>query len=256
MVWGTDHTISTSNTDLDLANIGADAEERNEEDLTVLHIALRGGHAKIANHLFELYPPDDDEYAAIYRSPETGSNFQLALESKEPEMVWLVFDKHLYTEEEMDQAWGVVNSKAFRSNISATRKYNEIVNLFKTLGKSSQSRRPRPTVTVEGGRSHTASPLSAASEYAQTPPSTFPSANSPRPFRGQHDRRGSYRPHNDQHRPSSPAVEPGSAQAGSSPQDGQKQQSSNYRGRGRGRGRGQSRGRGRGRGRGDAPVAA
>lgn len=235
--------------------------------MSAFHIALRGGYPKIANHFFETYPPKDDDHAAIYTSPDSRSNIHLALDAKEPEMVWMVLDKHLYTKEEMDQAWEVVNSKAFKSTISPTSKYDEFVNLFKTFGdytaaepesppngKFQQSRRPRPSVTVEDARSHTASPVSAASENPQTPLSASSVPNGSRPFRGQHHRRGSYRPHQHQ-QPSSPVIQQGSPQPGDSSQDGQ-HQSANYRGRGRGRGRGQYRGRGRGRGRGEAPVAA
>ncbi|KAI0748076.1 hypothetical protein C8Q80DRAFT_1170004 [Daedaleopsis nitida] len=272
--------IASNNGDLDLVqwldSHSAEPDERNGEDMTAFHIALKRGHAKIVTHFFEAYPPKDADHAAIYRSPEPRSNIQLALDSKEPAMVWAVLDKRLHDKQEMDEAWKVVTSKSFKSSIPDPSKYDEFVNLFKTFGnystaataspsppppsesdtysnhgKSQQSRRPRPTVTVEDDQSYSSSPVS---ETPPTPLSTASSMNNPHPRRGQYQHRRSYRPHYNHHQPSSPVADRSSPLAGNSHQSGQ--QPHNYRGRGRGRGRGQFRGRGRGRGRGEAPVAA
>ncbi|PIL23961.1 hypothetical protein GSI_13712 [Ganoderma sinense ZZ0214-1] len=278
--------IAARNGDLDLVEClgkySADPEERDCEDMTAFHVALRSGHAKIINYFFENYPPNGGEYEDIYRSPDSKSNLYLALDTKEPEMVWLVLDKNICTEEERDAAWEIVKGKTFKSSISSADKYTEFVNLFGTYGgyslkrpelKSESSpipefanlsmesshangfglpqqngnRRPRPTVQVDSHRSHTASPV----ENPQTPMSAA-STNSPRGYRGQPNRRGSFRPHQSfqgqQAAPSSP-VDQGTYQQDGAP--GQ-QQFSGYRGRGRGRG--QYRGRARGRGRGQPPV--
>ncbi len=253
--------------------------------MTAFHVALHSGHAKIVNYFFENYPPKDGEYEDIYRSPESKSNLHLALDTKEPEIVWLVLDKELFSQEERDAVWEIVKGKKFKSGISPADKYIEFINLFGTYGgysldspapelesspipefatlsmESAQAngrapqqngnRRPRPTVQVDSHRSHTASPVSAFFENPQTPMSaTFTSGTSG--FRGQHNRRGSFRPHQpfqgQQPAPSSP-IDQGTYQQDRAP--GQ-QQFNDYRGRGRGRG--QYRGRGRGRGRGQPPV--
>nr|VWO98860.1 Autophagy-related protein 2 [Ganoderma boninense] len=197
-------------------------------------------------------------------------------------MVWLVLDKNVCTEEERDAAWEIVKGKKFKSSISPTDKYTEFVNLFGTYGRYSLephepeaeispipelanlsmeslytngfgvpqqngNRRPRPTVHVDSRRSHTASPV----ENPQTPVSAA-TTSSPRSHRGQHNRRGSFRPNQSfqgqQPAPSSP-VDQGTYRQDAAPDQ---QQSNGYRGRGRGRG--QHRGRGRGRGRGQPPM--
>ena len=195
--------------------------------MTAFHVALHGGHAKIVNHFFENYPPKGGEYEDIYRCPESKSNVRLALDTKEPEMVWLVLDKNICTEEERDAAWEIVKGNKFKSSISPADKYSEFVNLFGTYGgyslespgpgpesspipdlatlsmesshingvgafQSNGNRRPHPTVQVDSRRSHTASPVSATFENIQTPTSA---TSSPRGYRGQHNRRGSFRPH-------------------------------------------------------------
>ncbi|TBU50732.1 DnaJ domain-containing protein [Dichomitus squalens] len=288
--------IAAKNGDVDLVewldSHSAEPEERNGEGMTAFHIALQGGNAKIVNHFFENYSPKDGDHEGIYHSPESKSNLHLALDSKEPEVVWLVLEKKLYTKEERDAAWDIVQSKKFKSSISPTDKHVEFVNLFATYGgysldkpvpapesssvtepvsSSPQSPRvnsggvrrqngrpPRPIVRVDDSRSHTASPVSAVSEHPQTPQSAT-STNSQRGFRGQHYHRGSYRPHQQFHGhksdPASP-IDPGTYQ-----QDGAPGQQAFNGHRGRGRGRGQLRGRGRGRGRGEpsvqsAPAAA
>lgn len=251
--------------------------------MTAFHIALCGAYAKIVSHFFESYPPKEGEYENIYRSPESKSNLRLALDTREPEMVWLVLDKKVYTDEERDAAWGIVKDKKFKSSISPADKYIEFVNLFGTYGghslhklvpepesspivefatfsmhtnnlngpQQNGKRRPLPpAVQTDSGRSHTASPIP---ENVQTPVSATP-ASSPRGYRGQHNPRGSFRPHQQfqKQRPasSSPVDQSAYRQDGTLGQ----QQHDDYRGRGRGRG--QYRGRDRGRGRGEPPVHA
>lgn len=252
---------------------GAEPDERDGKDLTAFHVALVNQRSAVIRNLFESYPPDDEDYEAIYRSPEAKSNLGIALDTREPEMVWAVLDKHLYSSTEMDEAWKSLNTRAYKSSVSPGAKYDELVNLFVTYGKydpssvsasveepapsppaqprqqnGNQSRRPRPTVTVEDTRSEAASPVS---EHSRTPSSASPSNFSgPRPSRGRGNRGKPFQPRpQQQSSPASPNVDQGSSP---SPVDGAPQP-----GRGRGRGRGQYRGRGgRGRGRGQAARSA
>ncbi|KAI0374846.1 hypothetical protein BV20DRAFT_935224 [Pilatotrama ljubarskyi] len=272
--------IAAKNGDLDLVqwldSHSAEPEERDGNDMTAFHVALQNRHPAVVRHFFETYPPDDEDYAAIYRAPSATSNLRLALDTKEPEMVWMVLDKRLHTKEEMDEAWEALTGPTFGRD----GKYDEFVNLFATYGDYSPPsaasggqraqtngsgqqkqngklpRQQRPTVTVEDDRSTASSPVS---ENPATPSSASSSfSQGPRPSRGRGNRGRPYqpRPQHQQSHPSSPSVEQPAPQS-PAPQAGeqqQQQQSSGYRGRGRGRGRGQFRGRGRGRG--QAPAGA
>ncbi|KAI0780983.1 hypothetical protein BD413DRAFT_608186 [Trametes elegans] len=287
--------IAAKNGDVDLvewlAAHSADPEDRDGEDLTAFHVALRNAHPHVVRHFFEAYPPDDEDYAAIYRAPKGKSNLRLALDTREPEMVWMVLDKHLHSKEDMDEAWVILNTSGYKGKLSPVTNFEELVNLFTTFGhytplkaepkspspteergqpqtngrsqrqkNRKQPRKQRPTVTVEASHSGTASPIS---ENPPTPSSTSPSATpGPRPFRGRGNRGKSYQPRSPQQF-SQPGPNVDQRTSGSPvsdvpqpPQGGAAPGDSGYRGRGRGRGRGQYyRGRGRGRGRGQAPTA-
>ncbi|KAI0362046.1 hypothetical protein OH77DRAFT_1584536 [Trametes cingulata] len=261
----------------------AEPEERDGSDLTAFHVALANKHAAVVRHFFETYAPEDGDYAAVYRAPAGRSNVRIALETREPEMVWMVLEKRLCTEEEMDDAWAELTGAGFARDA----KWDEFVNLFTTYGdyerpaassadqqtqtnrggqqgkqkqqqqpqqNGKQPRQQRPTVTVEDARSAASSPVS---ETPATPSSASPSSAGPRPSRGRGNRGRPYQPrpqhHNQQSsQPSSPTVEQPAPQSPASQsgeqQHQQQQQFNGHRGRGRGRGRGMYRGRGRGRG--------
>ncbi|KAI0637017.1 hypothetical protein C8Q77DRAFT_1095585 [Trametes polyzona] len=244
----------------------ADPEERDGQDMTAFHVALVNKRPAVIQHLFESYPPGDEDYEAVYRRPENKSNISLALDTREPELVWMVLDKRLHTKEEMDKAWDTMNKPTFKSSVSPLGKFDELVNLFVTYGKyepsivqapldeptpspppqakGKRANRPHPTVTVENVRTQSASPIS---EQPQTPSSASPTGT--RPSRGRGNRGRPYQPRPQQKSyPPSPNVEQSAnpLPMNESPQG--------DRPRGRGRGRGQYRGRGRGRGRGQAPA--
>ncbi|KAI8998675.1 hypothetical protein BD414DRAFT_129948 [Trametes punicea] len=230
--------IAAKNGDLDLVqwlgSHGAEPEERNREDMTAFHVALRNRHAAVVLHFFETYPPDDEDYAAIYRTPPSKSNLGLALDTREPELVWMVLEKRLHSKEEMDQAWVALNTPAFKGRVSPQSKFDELVNLFTSFGdyaplapepdthstpaeepaspatgaqangsrsqrqqrqhNGEQPHRPRPTVRVGDFRSSTASPMS---EQPQTPSSASPvssSGHGPRPYRGRGHRGRPFQP--------------------------------------------------------------
>ena len=251
--------------------------------MTAFHEAIKAKHMKIVAHFFENYPPSDEDHASIYRSPRGSSNLRLALDTKEPEIVWRMLDKQLFTRGEIDEAWTFVTCKTFQSKLASQDKYEELVNLLTSFGgfslpeqnvndsKAEASppastspskpngypRRPEPTVNVNDLRSHTTSPVSAASESIPTPTSATQSNNSVPRVRGRHPHRGSFRPfyqHQGAPSPASPDVEPMPSPKVASFNDGPPPHSPNYRGRGRG-GRGHFRGRGRGRGRGGPPAS-
>ncbi|KAI0670426.1 hypothetical protein C8Q78DRAFT_1079393 [Trametes maxima] len=271
-----------------LGSHSAEAEERDGQDRTAFHVALQNKHAAVARYFFENYPPDDEDYDTIYRAPEGKSNLRIALDTHEPEIVWTVLDKHLHTQEEMGAAWGFLNTNAFRKSV-APAKFDEFVNLFGSFGgyrpsglrsgntvaeertraplvqgngssqqqlNGKQTRRPKPTITVEDERSTASSPVS---EHLPTPSSASPSpgGGAPRPYRGRGNRGRPFQPRpQQQSAPSSPGIEhlasmtPSNVSGEGNPGV---QQFPGSRGRGRGRGRGQYRGRGRGRG--QVPVA-
>ncbi|OSD01559.1 hypothetical protein PYCCODRAFT_484974 [Trametes coccinea BRFM310] len=237
--------IAAKNGDTDmiqwLGSHGADAEERDSQDMTAFHVALTNKHPAVVLHFFENHPPDDEDCEAIYRAPEGKSNLGLALESREPEIVWMILDKRLHTKEEMDEAWAALNAPAFKSSVSPQSKFDELVNLFATFGnytpvapveeptpepapqtqagsagserKAQEQRqrggkppcRLRPTVKVEEARSSTASPTSSGPpQTPQTPFSASASPDAPRPYRGRGGRGRPFqpRPQNQQQKPS------------------------------------------------------
>ncbi|KAI9064390.1 hypothetical protein FKP32DRAFT_1591807 [Trametes sanguinea] len=226
--------IAAKNGDTDmvqwLGSHGADADERDSKDMTAFHVALTNKHPAVVLHFFENHPPNDEDYEAIYRAPEGKSNLGLALNTREPEMVWLILDKNLHTKEEMDDAWDALNTREFKSSVSPQSKFDELVNLFVTFGNytlaapveeptpdpapqvqksGSDERRPqeqrqrggkpprraRPTVQVEEARSSTASPTSSGPpQTPQTPFAASPSSNAPRPYRGRGGRGRPFQP--------------------------------------------------------------
>ncbi|KAF8163466.1 hypothetical protein B0H34DRAFT_695572 [Crassisporium funariophilum] len=122
--------IATSNGDSELVKWldthGADPEERNSEGFTAFHLSLKQGHVKIVNHFLETYPPEDSDSDLIYDHTECSNLLSLSLESREPEVVWLVLDRKLATSQEISEAWtwatsenGIRVSNGLNSGVSA-----------------------------------------------------------------------------------------------------------------------------------------
>jgi hypothetical protein len=127
------------NTAVNIDFLGADAEERNMEGLTAFHIALKHGHTSALKHFFDTYPPKEPEFKSIYKLNGSNTLLGLALESYEPEVVWMILDQGLANTQDIAKVWSRVapsSEKAPTSNKSTKRRENmeEIRNLLMTFG--------------------------------------------------------------------------------------------------------------------------
>ncbi|KAJ3530392.1 hypothetical protein NMY22_g8590 [Coprinellus aureogranulatus] len=132
--------IAAKRGDLDLiewlGSHGADMEEKDSQGLTVLHTALKIGQVAISKYIFENYPPDDAE--ALYDPPKGSSLLALALQSKEPELAWLILDNKLASPVDIEKAWQQMTSSNAKSSSEAkfreSDKYSDILQLLKKYG--------------------------------------------------------------------------------------------------------------------------
>jgi len=73
--------------------------------MTAFHLALQRGQLTIVNHFLSEYPPHHSDSSAIYDSSECSDLLSLALESREPELVWIILDNKLVSRQELTKAW-------------------------------------------------------------------------------------------------------------------------------------------------------
>ncbi|TFY81037.1 hypothetical protein EWM64_g2975 [Hericium alpestre] len=103
---------------------GADTEEINSNGLMAVHLALQGGHIPTIKYFLEAYPPRDSE--SVWEAPPSKSLLRLALDSTEPETVWLILENKLASKADMNNAWDWLSSSsaknAFRSSARRKRK--------------------------------------------------------------------------------------------------------------------------------------
>lgn len=261
-----------------VTTIGAEPDERDGNGFTAFHTALQAGHIQVVKHFISTYSPQDSDHEDIYKKPESSSLLKLALNSREPEAVWLVLDNKLATQQDLTDEWVFVQSAAGKAVIVGTGgkkhegKYEEIRNLFMSYGQlPSEPVEQLPPLlkpktangrTVNGQTSpRSPQPESQTSPYPSPPPERVDESQHgtfretvPRPgqpYRGQSRYRRPYQQFNQSHRdsPSSRDVASSDNVPPSPGMDGSSQQQPSFA-RGRGRGRGGSRGRGLGRGRG------
>ncbi|KAF8136766.1 DnaJ-domain-containing protein [Boletus edulis] len=231
--------ITARNGDTDLVEWldvhSADPEERNSFGLSAFHVALQHGHVQILKYFFDSYDPKQEDHNAIYDLSPPKSLLSIALDSAEPEVVWMILDRGLATTQDIGNAWKEVTSLEGRQALlkkmgNDSIKYAEVQNLLMSYGGFT----PPPTPLTEKVQS-----LSGA----RGPRGSF------------HPRgRGGHRPQTNTHRPAqahglsdeaSVPTQNGTADPTCRPpENGERGKA---RGRGRGRGRGQGRGRGRGR---------
>lgn len=119
---------------------------------------------------FNRYPPTEEDNQKIYESPSK-SLLNLAVESGEPEIVWMVLDKGLASAEELNQTWAWVTSTAeadgmqWKKDRKMPEQEEKVVDIFKLLMRF-------------GGFSPPSTPnLNQTRE--QPPHSTFPSSQQP-----------------------------------------------------------------------------
>ncbi|KAJ7724464.1 hypothetical protein DFH07DRAFT_854853 [Mycena maculata] len=188
----------------------ADPEERDSRNLTAFHVALQSGHIPVVAYFFEAYPPKDSDSNGVYKPPEAKTLLSIALESHEPQLVWMILDNGLATAHDINLSWTWITSaegrsamkKGMRDGKAQEEKFGDILKLLMRFGGFTPPPTPSSSDNSDG-------------EWDQTETSRVPVewANQAQPSGEE---------------PSSPATQK-PVQAG--------------RGRGRGRGRG---GRGRG----------
>ena len=223
--------------------LGADPGERNSSGLSPFHVALQHGHVQILKNFFESYDPKQEDHNDIYDLSHPVSLLSIALDSAEPEVVWMILDRGLATSQDIGIAWTEVTSLQGRQVLlekmgNDSGKYTEVQNLLMSYGGFTPP--PTPKVTTPEN--------SPVTNKAQ------PSGGSP-VSRGFHPRgRGTHRPRANTYRTAqaqhSPDETPAPTQNGTADptwRPPENRERDKARGRGRGRGRGYSRGRGRGR---------
>jgi hypothetical protein len=107
--------------------------------LTAFHVALRQGHISIVQLFLETYPPKDAGSKLIYDYSECSNLISLALESHEPEIIWIVLDRKLATPQEISQVLTWATSKKgtrLSASVEDKDKAEDIFKLLKQYGKS------------------------------------------------------------------------------------------------------------------------
>ncbi|KAI9570462.1 hypothetical protein HD554DRAFT_2018480 [Boletus coccyginus] len=186
--------IAAQNGDTDLVEWldahSADPEERNSYGLSAFHIALQHGHVQILKYFFESYDPKQEDHNAIYDISPPESLLSIALDSAEPEVVWMILDRGLATSRDIGNAWTEVTSQGGRQTLlekvdNDSMKCTEIQNLLMSYGGFT----PPPTPKVATQKS---SPLTNKAR---------PVDGSPCSQQGFHARgRGARRPKTNTHR--------------------------------------------------------
>ncbi|KAF9265549.1 DnaJ-domain-containing protein [Marasmius fiardii PR-910] len=196
----------------------ADPDERDSEDLTAFHVAVRSGNLPIVNYFLENHSFDGEDAKEVYRSPSSSilSTLRLAVESGSHQVVKLVLEKGLVTGQEVNDVW------AWLTSAGVGKVAEEIVKIVKEHGGLTPPSTPLVNCNSDGG------------------------VSSDGRVRG----RGKGRGHNHQRWQRMESQSPDGVETSGSPSP-QAPQASAQPSRGNGHGRGRGRGReGRGRGRG------
>lgn len=203
---------------------GADLEERNSQGLTGLHLALKLGRISIVKHIVEAYPPGDSR--GIYETPKGVTLLSLAIESKEPELVWVVLENKLASPQDISKAWQKATSVSSQPKAESTKR-SDIIELLKTYGGLTPPATPHKTKDSSkpfNDTKHEHDGVQARGQAANSnsQPASKRNANTDLP----------------------PGPTPSVAQPQAPKANQQQQKPQGSRGRGNGRGRGRGRGRG------------
>lgn len=241
--------IATQNGDVDLVKWldahSADPEERNSLGLSAFHVALQHGQLSIMKHFLDAYNPHDEDHNAIYSLTSPNNLLSMALESVEPQVVWMILDRGLASPMEISDAWtritSTVGMEAFLAKMGNDRgKYAEIQNILMSFGGFTPP--PTPLVACQGSERSISPSLNTTSHTSEK---SVRRGSSRGRGRGAHDRSSGRavdpQGQDGHHRPSFPPSH-GSAVPS---------ERSQHNGRGKQRGRGRPPGPRRGRGRGN-----
>ncbi|EIW85100.1 DnaJ-domain-containing protein [Coniophora puteana RWD-64-598 SS2] len=214
----------------------ADPEERNSQGFTAFHIALQLGHVVVLKYFYETYDPKLEESTAVYDAPPSRPLLHLALDSAEPEVVWMVLDKGLAPSQDIRDAWALLSSNVKEANSLScaalhkdSRLREEMRNLLASFGGFTPPRTPNVTV----------------GSIAKSPSLTSPRSDMINPSSSHDgDTNAKLGKEHSTMRPTAPREPTEQGESGTTQSD------KPFGGRGRGRGRGYGRGWARGRGRG------
>ncbi|KAJ6497051.1 hypothetical protein C8R47DRAFT_1113655 [Mycena vitilis] len=158
----------------------ADAEERDSRNFTAFHVALQCGHIPIVAYFFQEYPPKDSDSKGIYQPPESKTSLSLALESHEPELVWMILENGLATEQDINLSWTWITSTKGRAamkklgrkgNGNNAEKFEDIMKLLMRYGGFTPPPTPSSSDNSDGEdqwgqkeASHTPMPAQGASQ--------------------------------------------------------------------------------------------
>lgn len=104
---------------------------------------------------FENYSPKQEEHSAIYVAPDSVSLLLLAIESGEPEVLWMIHEQGLTTTLDIERAWTLVSTPNWKAQALKratpagpkrdSQKLHEIRQLLMTFGGFT----PPPTPKAE-----------------------------------------------------------------------------------------------------------
>ncbi|KAL5489755.1 hypothetical protein ACEPAI_4587 [Sanghuangporus weigelae] len=123
-----------------LVNHNAEPDERNSNGFTAFHLALQKGYIPIVQYFFRSLSPTDADHQAIYTAPPSTDLLQLAMESFEPELVWMVLENKLASKQQISEAWTSLCSKNAQSTSGRSEmkdcllREEEIGNLLMSYG--------------------------------------------------------------------------------------------------------------------------
>lgn len=221
-------------------------EERTAESHTAFHVALKHGHIPVLKYFFDVYPTSGEDAKEIYSLPGPSSLLSLAVESRVPEVVWIILDSKLFQRKEIVDVWTDLSSPAGtaaflndteQKNVKSPAKevFGEVINLIMNFGGF--TRPPIPPIHDPEGSPDSIPPQKSSSYSGSRPVQGVPS-----PIQTQtHTRVENQTEQLHQRKPKRDA-------SGQSTSEIRPEMSQDARG-GRGRGRGHGRGRGRGLGR-------
>lgn len=109
-----------------ILELGADPEERNKQGMTAFHLAMRLGQILIVEYFIETYPPED--CSAVYQCSGNDHDnlLSLALQSRKPELVWIVLDKKLATSNDLSEAWTWASSEVGQAVLRGSATANDL----------------------------------------------------------------------------------------------------------------------------------
>ncbi|KAG6833698.1 hypothetical protein H0H87_002895 [Tephrocybe sp. NHM501043] len=113
---------------------GAELEERDSNGFTAFHVALKYGHLSVVAYFFDEHVPSADT-TKVYELPPATSLLSLALDSLEPELVWMILDRKLASKQDMSSAWERLSAERGKLKETVPTKAERIQDIEQLLGR-------------------------------------------------------------------------------------------------------------------------